>query len=123
MANPTQLDRMEAMLVDIRSLVRTTLAQELQMANVLDPIATAIPALITAVTNETTVDQSAITLLNGLSAQIAALATNAADPAQVSSIASQLSTLATTMQGNIGALAAAVTANTPAAPAPSTPAA
>lgn len=86
------------------------------MANVLEPIAEQVTALTAEVAAETSVNQSAITLLNGLSAQIAALAALAADPAQVSSLASQLSALAGSVHDNTAALAAAVTANTPVAP-------
>lgn len=113
---PTQLDRIEAVLADVRQLIRTVLSQELQMANVLDPIASQVTALVAEVAAETTVNESAIALLNGLSAQIAALAALAADPAQVASIASQLGALATSVKTNTDALAAAVTANTPVTP-------
>lgn len=126
MADPTLADVMAAIaaqtavLNDLRSLVRTTLSQELQMANVLDPIAAQVTALTTEVANETTVNASAITLLNGLSGTIAGIAAqlqqalaNAADPAQVAAIATSLGALATTVHDNAGALAAAVTANTP----------
>lgn len=63
-----------------------------------------------AVEADTTVDQSAITLLNSLAEQLR----NAAnDPAEVQAIADQLNQ-------NSSALAAAVSANTPAAPADGT---
>ncbi len=54
------------------------------------------------VTQNTQVEQSAIVLIQGLAAQIAA---NATDPAKIQALADQLNTSAT-------ALAAAVTANT-----------
>lgn len=58
---------------------------------------------------EATVNQSAITLLQGLKAQLdAAIASG--DPAQIQAISDSL-------EANTAALAAAVTANTPAAPA------
>lgn len=64
--------------------------------------------LQTEVAAEGEVIQSAVTLLNGLAAQVAALQPNqAAIDALAASISSQTATLA-----------AAVTANTPAAPAP-----
>jgi hypothetical protein len=63
-------------------------------------------ALVAQVTANTTVEGSAITLIQGLAAQLAANPT----PAQVSALSSQLKTSA-------DALAAAITANTPAAPA------
>jgi hypothetical protein len=119
----TQLDRIEhalsalsASVTNLTQLVRTDLSQELQMANVLDSITAQVTALSTEVAAETTVNQSAITLLNGLSTQIAALAANAADPAQVAQVASQLTALASSIHTNAADLAAAVTANTPAAP-------
>jgi hypothetical protein len=63
--------------------------------------------LTTDVQNETAVDQAAITLIQGLAAQITAAGT---DPVA-------LKALTTTMEQNAAALSAAVTANTPAAPA------
>lgn len=70
------------------------------MANELDN-------LKAAVAKDTEVDSSAITLLNGLKAQLdAAIASN--DPAQLQALSDQLGT-------NAQALADAVTANTPAA--------
>lgn len=63
----------------------------------------------TAVANETTVEQSAITLLQQLSQMLqAALAAN--DPAQVQAVVDQIN-------ANAQALSDAVAANTPAAPA------
>lgn len=70
----------------------------------------AIDDLTAAVTADTTVEQSAITLINNIAAQLAAAGT---DPAK-------LSALTTTLQTNSAALAAAVAANT--APAPTAPA-
>lgn len=58
------------------------------------------------VTQNTTVEQSAITLIQGLAAQLSAAAS---DPTKIQALADQLNTSAT-------ALAAAITANTPAAP-------
>ncbi len=57
------------------------------------------------VTNNTTVEQSAITLLNGLSQQLKDAGT---DPAK-------LAALQTSLETSTAALAAAITANTPAA--------
>lgn len=69
--------------------------------------------LQTSVTNETTVEASAITLLNGLSAQLAAAiaAANNGDSAALPALQAQV-------DQSSAALAAAVAANTPAAPAP-----
>lgn len=63
------------------------------------------------VAQETTVEQSVLTLLQGLAAQVAALAPNQA----------AIDALHASLQQNISTLQAAVTANTPAAPAPPTP--
>lgn len=69
-----------------------------------------LSALQAAVTNETTVVASAVTLINGIAAQIAAAAQAAApDPAQLTALSDQLTSSAS-------ALAAAVAANTPSAP-------
>ena len=64
-----------------------------------------LAALTAQVTQNTTVEQSAITLIQGLAAQLVA---NANDPAAIAALAASLNTSATS-------LAAAVTANTPAA--------
>lgn len=61
--------------------------------------------LKTKVDNEATVEQSAITLLQGISAQLAA-AKN--DPVKIQAIADEL-------DSNTATLSAAITANTPAA--------
>lgn len=77
----------------------------------LDYIMALLDALNTAVANETTVDQSVITLLNGLSQQLKD-AIAAADPAAIQAVVDQIDT-------NTAALSAAVAANTPVtAPAP-----
>jgi preprotein translocase subunit YajC len=74
----------------------------------------ALTDLQAAVTAETTVVASAVTLINGLAAQIAsAVAAN-------DSVA--LEALSTQLTASSAALSAAVTANTPAAPAPVAPA-
>ena len=65
-----------------------------------------IDDVITSVTEETTEVQSAITLLEGLSAALAAAGT---DPVK-------LTALKTSIDSNKAALAAAVLANTPSAP-------
>lgn len=57
---------------------------------------------------ETTAEQSAITLLGGLSAQIAALKTTQTDP----DTAAAIDALATQVETNTASLASAVTANT-----------
>lgn len=118
-----KLDQILVKIDDLRQTANFALAKELLMANVLDPIPAAIASLQAQVESEVTVEQSAITLLNGLSAQVASIAAqlataiaNAADPAQVAALAGQLTSLASTVQTSSAALAAAVTANT--APTP-----
>ena len=69
-----------------------------------------VTALQTAVANETTLDQSVITLLNTLASELQA-ANDAGDQTTINSIVA-------TMQQNATALAAAVAANTPAPAAP-----
>ena len=72
-------------------------------------IDSAIAALTSQVAQNTQVEASAVTLIQGLAAQITA---NATDPAAIQALAAQLNTSA-------AALASAITANTPATPAPS----
>jgi hypothetical protein len=103
--NKSQLDRIEAKLDAVLELLRLLLNQgEDTMADL-----TALEAQVAA---SVTVEQSAITLIQGLAAQIAAAGT---DPAALASLVTQLNTSA-------AALGAAITANTP-AQAPAAPAA
>jgi len=69
-----------------------------------------LQSLKTAVAAEATVVQSTVTLLGGISAQIAALAANAADPAEIQA-------LADSVNAQKDALAAAVAAVPTPAPA------
>ena len=71
-----------------------------------------ITALTAAVAQETTLQASVLTLLQGLQSQVANL-----QPTQAA-----IDALATQMQSNISALAAAVPANVTPAPAPAAPA-
>ena len=77
----------------------------------LEIIMSALDDLTAAVANETTVDQSVLTLINGIPALISA----AVASAQAGDMA-PLSALAAQVTANSAALAAAVTANTLAAP-------
>lgn len=87
----------------------TTLStQEQTMA---DDLKAKIDDLTTKVQAESTVTASAITLLNGLSAEIAGLKNSTTDPATLAAI----DALATSVSAQTSDLAAAVTANTPAA--------
>lgn len=79
--------------------------------------------LLKAVSDETTVDNSIVTLLNqvvaqnkDLAAQLAA-AIAANDPAAIAAVQKQLDDSATTLESNVSNIKAAITANTPAAPA------
>lgn len=90
---------------DLKPLLQQILNQE-------NKIVQTLADLQTAVANETAVEQSAITLLNGLSAQIASLKTTQTD----SATAAAIDALASQIQSQTTTLAAAVTANTPAQP-------
>jgi hypothetical protein len=76
------------------------------MGTIPDPLADSLAALSQQVTETTSVEASAVTLIQGLSAQLTEVAN---DPAAVTALAAKLKTSA-------DALAAAITANTPAAP-------
>jgi hypothetical protein len=69
-------------------------------------IMSALDDLTAQVTANTSLEQSAITLIQGLAAQLAAAGT---DPAKLAALTTQLNS-------SSAALAAAITANTPAAP-------
>jgi hypothetical protein len=85
-------------------------AQQQKENELMSAMTDAVTALTNQVTANTTVEGSALVLIQGIAAQITAAAGN---PAQVTALASQLKTSA-------DALAAAVAANTPVAPAPPT---
>jgi hypothetical protein len=87
-----QLDRIESLLKGLTA-VSTTISVNLS-------------ALMAQVAQQLTVEQSAITLINGIAAEIAAAAASG-DDAALPALTQQLNTSAT-------ALAAAVAANTPA---------
>lgn len=103
----SRLKRVEALLVEQREMLLAQSALLVQLIERDKTMATDLTALTAAVTNETTVEASAVTLLQQLSSQLASVAT---DPVAVAALASQINAGAT-------ALAAAITANTPAAPA------
>lgn len=118
-----RLDNLESRLATIEKLLKKLMilvkGEILEMAALDD----AITALQAEVANDTTVIQSADTLINGIAAQITA-AVNAAlaagaTPAQLTA----LSTLTSTLVANDTSLANAVAANTPTAPVPVSPAA
>lgn len=79
-----------------------------------------LASLTASVANETSIDQSIITLVQGLAAQIAALkdqlaaAIAANDPAALQAVVDGLGSVQTTIDSNAQKIADAVTANTPA---------
>jgi hypothetical protein len=81
----------------------------LELLRKVNLMADALTDLQNAVAAELTVEQSAITLLQQLAADVAAA--NAISPVAVEAVVANIN-------ANAAALAAAVTANTPAAPAP-----
>src|SRR5438105_8321152 len=81
-------------------------ATMVQINNLERKIMALLDGITEQVANATTVEQSAIKLINGLAAQIAASGT---DPVKLQALQDQLKT-------NTDALAAAITQNTPAAP-------
>lgn len=81
---------------------------------IMDTVASGIATLQSDIEAETTVEQSAITLLNGIPAIVAKALSDAGinDTANAAAVAS----LDATIKANMASLSAAVTANTPAAP-------
>ena len=76
----------------------------------------AIQALQTEVANQTTVDASAVTLMQGLSTQLAAALAAAANAGATPAQLAALTALQTSLAGNDTTMAAAVLASTPGAP-------
>jgi predicted chitinase len=77
-----------------------------KMERIMSTGTTALAALQAQVAQNTTIEASAVTLIQGLAAQIAAAGTDSA----------ALAALTTNLNASATALAAAITANTPAAP-------
>ena len=98
--NRMQLDRIERGVLAILHSQNFIIHMELKMSKELDD-------LTAEVAQDTTIEASAVTLIQGLVAQITAAGT---DPAKLAALTASLTTSST-------ALAAAVAANTPAAPA------
>jgi hypothetical protein len=94
-------DRSERKLDLIVNLLRAVIAQGEKMSKEFDDLTAEVAA-------ETTVEASAITLIQGFAAQLAAAGT---DPVKLKALTASIKT-------SSDALAAAVVANTPAAPAP-----
>ena len=120
----TQLNVTLAAVQSTLAVLQATLTNiETQMGGLMTAsanVAAEVASLTTSVANETTVDQSAVVLLNGIPAMIANAIAQAqaagATPAQLAAIDALRQTMAT----NATNLAAAITANTSAAPAPAT---
>lgn len=89
------------------------LANQAQEIKIMSKISDAVAALTTQVEQNTAVENSAVTLIQGIAKQLSDALANAADDAAavqaVGAITAQLNT-------DAGSLAAAVAANTPAAP-------
>ena len=107
MFNEGRIDNIERMLVEIKQLLLDEFRRQEQFRM---STTNSLAALTTAVANETTVDQSVLTLITSLAAQIAAASPTGDNPA--------IDALVATMTTNATALAAAVAANTPAVVAP-----
>lgn len=104
----TQLDRIETGISRILALVELLLPGVIAA---MSDFENQLAALQAQVAQNITVEQGAITLINGLASQLAA---NAHDPAAIQAIAASLQTSA-------APLAAAITQNTPAATPPAAP--
>lgn len=76
---------------------------------------TEIASLTATVTNEETVEASAVALINGFSAQLAAAIANAGSAGATPDQLAQLTALQTSVATSSATLAGAVVANTPAA--------
>jgi hypothetical protein len=87
----------------------TALTYFQRILQVMSSTTNSIANLQAAVAAETTIDQSVLTLLTTLAAQIAAASPTGDNPA--------IDAVVSTMQANAATLAAAVTANTPTPPA------
>ena len=118
MAEPTQLDRIEAALqtIKLQNTQQTALLSSLIAGDQL--MSAQLDALTAEVTETTTVQQSAINLLNNLGQTIAQIQ---AELAAIGITNAALDQLSNTLSTNTDQLAAAVVANTPAANSPQNP--
>jgi hypothetical protein len=96
------------LLIDLVDVLRSIDARLTNLETQGTKAMSALDDLTAQVAANTSAEQSAITLIQGLSAQLSAAST---DPAKIQALASQLNTSA-------AALSAAILANTPAAPSP-----
>jgi hypothetical protein len=93
-----QFSRLIERLDTIIKLLQTTIQKE-------NTLMATIQDLATEVASETTIDNSIVTLLDGIAAQLAA--------AQASGDPAAIQTVLTSLQSNAAILTAAITANTP----------
>ena len=106
-----------ALLKDIQGKLTILLVQE-------NSIMIDTSKLVAEVANETTVEQSVLTLVTNMAANEAALSKQLADaiaandPTALAAVQAAIDASVATLQANDAALAAAVTANTPVAPPP-----
>ena len=124
MQNPWRIFQLvsqnNAILKDIQAKLSTLIAQE--NSQMIDT-----SKLVAEVANETTVEQSVLTLVSNMAANEAALSQQLAsaiaanDPVALAAVQTAIDSSVATLQANDSALAAAVTANTPAAPPVATP--
>lgn len=96
------------LLIDLVDVLRSIDARLTNLETQGTKAMSALDDLTAQVAANTSTEASAVTLIQGIAAQLAAAAT---DPAKISALSSQLKTSA-------DALAAAIVANTPAAPSP-----
>lgn len=87
-----------------------------RMNAVVDSLSAEITTLQAQVANDTAVETSALTLIDGIQAQIAAAVAAATAAGATQAQLAQLASLSAQLATNNTALAAAVAANTPAAP-------
>lgn len=87
-----------------------------EMRNFMAAIDDKIAALQAEVTRETTIEKSAVALIQGISGQIAAAVQAALAAGATTAQLQSLTDLQTTLAANDDELSAAVTANTPATP-------
>ncbi len=90
-------------------------AKEQLMATQAD-LQAALDKVTADVTAETTVNQSAITLLGGIKTQLDTVTAELAAAGVPQSAVDSLTALSTSIESNTASLSAAITANTPAAP-------
>lgn len=109
MSNQSRIDlfiHLDTMSSDIGTKLNSILSLVTQTSQGVQTMSAELDALGVQVTQNTTIETSAVTLINGIASQLTAIAN---DPVQVKAFAASLNTSAT-------ALSAAIVANTPATP-------